>query len=87
MVQDADGNKVADLCGNSGEYGHEGLFSAFEEFCSAVQIGVDVLVGNAESTGNSLAEAAQNYVDSDDKANGELLGLADGVSGHERGSN
>lgn len=84
-VRDADGSKVADLCGASEVYGHDDLFGAFEEFCSAVRIGVDVLVGNAESTGGALTEAAQTYLDSDDRANGELLGLVDGAPGHEAG--
>ncbi len=71
-VVSVEGTKAAGLPEGPAVYGNDELFAAFEEFCSAVEIGVDILVGNAESTAASLREAVQNYLDSDIAASNEL---------------
>lgn len=79
-VSAVDSSKVEGLPGGADVYGSDELFGAFEEFCSAVKIGVDVLVGNVESTATSLGEVVQNYLDSDTSASNELNGVANHVA-------
>lgn len=74
-VAGVDGKVVAGLPAGPAEYGHDELFAAFEEFCSAVDIGVDVLVTNAASAGSALADAVRTYQDSDDAVSSALIGI------------
>lgn len=84
-VRDTDGSKVEPLRGSSEEYGHNALFGAVEELCSAVEIGVGVLVRNSEGIGDALHDAALNYVDSDDAANGAMAGALNDLADRSEG--
>lgn len=74
-VRGADSRKLESICGGSDAYGHDALFAAFGEFCSATQLGAEVLVKKSESTGDALHQAAQTYVDSDGVANEEMVAI------------
>ncbi|MBA8822761.1 hypothetical protein FHX42_000090 [Saccharopolyspora lacisalsi] len=80
-VGGADGRKLDSFCGDSGAYGHDALFKAFEEFCSATQLGAEVLVRKAESTGDGLNHAARTYAESDGVANDEMTALVNDLNG------
>ncbi len=79
-VRGADDRKLDSLSGGSGAYGHDALFKAFEEFCSATQLGAEALVRKAESTGDGLNHAAQIYAESDGVANDEMTALVNDLN-------
>lgn len=74
-VSGVDGKVIAGLPAGPAVYGNEELFGAFEEFCSAVDVGVELLVTNAEATGAALADAVHTYQGSDDAVSDELIGI------------
>ncbi|WP_285751864.1 hypothetical protein [Lentzea sp. NBRC 105346] len=71
--------------GPSGDYGHPGVMSGWEQFIRDMEKHIKDLVGKAEEFGGGLVDAAREYLDTDDQAGidfgqvGEGLGI--GASG------
>lgn len=74
-MQDMESCQVADICGPSEEYGHDGLHGAFAHFCDRWQEGVEILLEDGEAIGEALRGAAQSYRELDQEAEDRLRGV------------
>lgn len=73
-VQDQDNSELADLCGDSEQYGHDNLTDALDEFCSRWSDILDDLIDEGEDVANALTDVANTYRDLDADAVRTLRG-------------
>ncbi|MGV9713114.1 WXG100 family type VII secretion target [Gordonia sp. NPDC003424] len=73
-VDDMKTISIDKIDGPSGQYGHDGLASAFQSFCDRWDKGVKDLISNTEGLADALDLAIANYA-RQDKASAKALGI------------
>lgn len=64
-MQDMKSCEVEDIAGPAGQYGHDGLYDAFEHFCDRWQYGVEVLVEDGDKIAAALTKSKDTYLTAD----------------------
>ncbi|EMD23486.1 hypothetical protein [Amycolatopsis azurea] len=60
-VDDQSNFELRDLCGDSAQYGHNGIHDALMNFCVRWSDGLDTLTDDADSIGEVLTKAVAAY--------------------------
>lgn len=59
---------VEDIAGDAPQYGHDGLYEAFEHFCGRWQYGMELLVADGDTIVRALNLSMDAYLDADQSA-------------------
>jgi hypothetical protein len=77
--------KVSDLGGAEGDYGHDGLAATVAAFCSRWELGVEHLATDGQRIASRLSLSVQAYLRIDQGAKGLLDGFLERATGEDPG--
>lgn len=78
-------NKVSDIGGQRGDYGHEPLGETVSDFCDRWELGVEHLAKDAQEIAVRLSQSVQTYLQVDKALKGHLDGILQRPDGEDPG--